>query len=42
MSLDDIREIKENLTGQTQGTAPTKNVGVNLCVHPDLEIICLS
>ncbi len=42
MSLDDIREIKEKLSGQTQGTAPTENSRGESCVHSDLEIICLS
>lgn len=34
MCLDDIKDIKEKLSGQTQGTTPTKN--------GDLEIIALS
>ena len=42
MTLDDIREIKKKLSGQTHRSAPTENVGVNPCVHPELEIIALS
>ena len=32
-------DFVEKNTGQTHRSAPTKNVGVNLCVHPDLSFV---
>ncbi|MFC1797943.1 hypothetical protein ACFLY2_02070 [Patescibacteria group bacterium] len=36
--VDRLNELKEIEKGQTHRSAPTDNVGVNLCVHPEIEI----
>jgi type II secretory pathway component GspD/PulD (secretin) len=39
MIEEKINELKNANLGQTQRSAPTKNnVGVNLCVHPEIKI----
>ncbi len=34
-----LKDYIENRKGQTHRSAPTENVGVNLCVHPDNDVI---